>query len=122
MADADRGTVSRIDARTHERLRQRSGWGASRRAIAVAGDGVWVANRPEGTLSVISARTNEVVRTVRVGRTVGGRGVGTGAVWAASPLDLAVVRFNAATGTPHRRPSGCRASPRASPAPMTRSG
>jgi YVTN family beta-propeller protein len=96
-ADADRGVLTRIDARSRERLGTIP-VGHEPAAIAVAGNGVWVANRPDGTLSVISARTNEVVRTVRAGRSVDGVCAGAGAVWAASPIDHAVMRFSAATG------------------------
>ena len=97
VADADRGSVMRIDARSRERLRTiRVGREPS--GIAVAGEGVWVANRQDGTLSVISTRTNEVVRTTRAGRSVDGVCAGAGAVWTASPVDHAVLRFSAATG------------------------
>jgi peptide/nickel transport system substrate-binding protein len=89
--------VTRIDARSRERLRTIR-VGREPAGIAIARDGIWVANRPEGTLSVISARTNEVVRTVRVGRSVDGVCAGAGDVWAASPIDHAVMRFSAATG------------------------
>ena len=97
VADGGRGVVTRIDARSRERLRTIR-VGREPTAIALAEDGVWVANRPDGTLSVISARTNQVVRTVRIGRSVEGVCAGAGAVWAVSPIDHAVMRFSAATG------------------------
>ena len=120
VADADRGVVSRIDARSLELLRTIR-VGREPAAIAVAGDGVWVANRPEGTLSVISARTDEVIRTVPSGAASKACAPSPGPY---GPQARSTTRSCASA--PRRdaapRPSACRASRRASPAPPTRSG
>ena len=63
VANADDGTVSRIDQDRHELIRT-IGIGAPAIDLAVATDAVWVANGSDGTVSRIDPRADAVVETI----------------------------------------------------------
>jgi YVTN family beta-propeller protein len=54
---------------------------ASHGAIAVGADGIWVANRADGTVSRIDPGRNAVDKTIRVGAEPIDLVAGLGAVW-----------------------------------------
>jgi DNA-binding beta-propeller fold protein YncE len=63
VANADDGTVSRIDQDRHELIRT-IGIGAPAIDLAVATDAVWVANGSDGTVSRIDPSADAVVETI----------------------------------------------------------
>jgi DNA-binding beta-propeller fold protein YncE len=63
VANADDGTVSRIDPERHELIRT-IGIGAPAIDLAVAADAVWVANGSDGTVSRIDPGADAVVETI----------------------------------------------------------
>jgi peptide/nickel transport system substrate-binding protein len=71
--------------------------------IAVGHGGVWVANRDDGTVTRIDARSGIVSDTVRVGGRPVAVAVGPAAIWVADGAAGAVVRIDARTRTVRRR-------------------
>ncbi|MEZ5403221.1 MAG: YncE family protein [Bryobacteraceae bacterium] len=63
-------------------------------------DGVWVSNKPRGTISRLDAKTNTVTATVEVGKQpCSGIAYGFGSVWAPTCGDKSVARVDARTNT-----------------------
>ena len=97
VANAEQGTVSRVDAAAR-RVVQRITVGRDPAGVAAGGGSVWVTNSGDGSVSWINPSTNTVVRPIPVGNGPTGVALGDGAVWVANSLDNSVSRINAATG------------------------
>ena len=109
MADDRNGSVSRIDPDTHT-VRQTVTVGHGQSVLAAGRDGVWAANRQDGTISLISAATNAVVDTFRAG-SPSDVCLLDGDVWVAGASPGAVLRLDPDT---HReRPIAVGANPSA---------
>jgi YVTN family beta-propeller protein len=96
IANADAGTVTRIDRRTRQSRTTAVGSGPS--AVAVGAGGIWVVNSLDGTLTRISPTTDRVVGTIPVGNGPSGVCVAAGAVWVARAYDRSILRVDPATG------------------------
>jgi DNA-binding SARP family transcriptional activator/DNA-binding beta-propeller fold protein YncE len=102
VANADAGTVSRVDPRTR-RVVETIGTGAAASDIAVGGGAVWLASGSEGVLLRIDPHTNTVVRKINLSGPdkLAPEGVysvvtGGGAVWVGSGSG-AVLKIDPAT-------------------------
>ena len=61
-------------------------------------DGIWVSNKPKGTISKLDAKTNTVTRTVEVGKQpCSGIAYGFGSLWVPNCGDKTVARVDAKT-------------------------
>ena len=97
VADEDRGTVSRLDSKTHT-VRQTIPVGHGPSALAADGDGVWVANRQDGRLLRIAASTNEIVARHDLGGAPADVCVAGGSVWVANPARRELLRVDGDSG------------------------
>jgi YVTN family beta-propeller protein len=71
--------------------------GTAPRGVAV-GDGVWVANSGDGTVSQVDPRTLKVVQTVGIGAQATDIAAGAGGVWVATGIDNTLVQMHPRTG------------------------
>ena len=102
VSDDDRGTVSRLDPETYT-VRQTIPVGHGPSALAADRDGVWVANRQDGSLLQIAASTNEVVTgPLKLASAPSDVCLAGGSVWIAAPAARRVLRV-AGDGT-RRKP------------------
>ena len=77
------GTVEKLDARSGEAVATiRVGQGPS--AVAVSGEGVWVANGLDGSVSHIDSGAGSVAATIPVGSGPSGIAAGAGSIWVAN--------------------------------------
>jgi YVTN family beta-propeller protein len=85
LVDTQRDRIVRFDRRTRQLTAIRVG----RRpvAVSVGNDGVWTANRADGTVTLVDAATNIVRRTVEVGAEPIDLVAGLGGVWVARRTD-----------------------------------
>ena len=97
VANAELGTVSRVDAATR-RVVQKITVGRDPAGLAAGHGAVWVANSGDRSVSWINPATNTVVKRVLVGNGPTGIALGDGAVWVANSLDNSVSRIDADTG------------------------
>lgn len=102
VANAEDGTVSRIDPQTHEVVRVIGA--PSPVDLAIGVDAVWIASGIDGTVSRIDPKTNDVVAEIDLRGpdptaplTVQGVATGEGAAWASVGQKL--VRIDVATNT-----------------------
>ena len=103
VSNADKGTVTRIDAKTRTVL-QTIDVGNGPAGIAVGAGFVWVANSLDGTVSRIDPRQHggRAQQTIRVGNQPVGVAVGEGAVWVANTADKTLSRIDPESGRPGR--------------------
>jgi peptide/nickel transport system substrate-binding protein len=97
VANAEQGTVSRVDPATR-RVVQRISVGREPAGVVAADGAVWVANSGERSVSWINPSTDTVVKTVPVGNGPTGIALGLGAVWVANSLDNSVSRIDPDSG------------------------
>jgi DNA-binding beta-propeller fold protein YncE len=105
VSNGARGTVTRIDAISHERVGPPIRTGRFPTAIAVGDLYVWVVNSGDGTVARIDPREHLVVgRRTFVGRDPQDIVVAAGAVWVANRGAGTVVRLSSRTGRPLGKP------------------
>jgi YVTN family beta-propeller protein len=97
VANANVGTVSRIDPRTRAVV-ETIPVGSSPSGIAVGPRAVWVTNNGIGTVARIDPAVDRVVQTIPVGNAPAGVAVGHGSVWVANSSDGTLSRIDAVTG------------------------
>jgi len=101
LADANRGTVSRVDAGGAEA--QRIALGGSPGVAAVAGGSVWVAGVPGETVTRIDRQTEAVTQTVRLsGASTSALASGAAGLWVADTANDRLIRIDPATGDVRR--------------------
>ena len=66
--------------------------------MAVTEDSVWVASSPKNAVVQLNVKTNQVGRTVTVGKPCSGLAYGFGSIWSPSCSEHKLVRFNPETG------------------------
>jgi virginiamycin B lyase len=66
--------------------------------MAVTEDSVWVASSPKNAVVQLDVKTNQVGRTVTVGKPCSGLAYGFGSIWSPSCREHKLVRFNPGTG------------------------
>ena len=94
VANADDGTVTRIDAKTQEVEGEPIRVGQDPRELTAGGGFVWVANAKDNTVSQIDPKDGRVVgRAIPVGDDPIGIAFGAGAVWTANHQDGTVTRI-----------------------------
>ena len=103
VANADEGTVSRIDGKS-QAVTQTIDVGNGPAGIAIGAGFVWVANSLDGTVSRIDPRQRggRAQQTIRVGNQPVGVAVGEDAVWVANTADKTLSRIDPETGRPGR--------------------
>jgi peptide/nickel transport system substrate-binding protein len=99
VANAEEGTVSRVDPATR-RVVQRISVGREPAGVVAGGGAVWVANSGERSVSWINPSTNTEVKRIPVGNGPTGVALGLGAVWVANSLDNSVSRIDPESGEP----------------------
>jgi YVTN family beta-propeller protein len=99
VANAEQGTVARVDAATRRVVRSIP-VGRDPTGVATGDGAVWVTASGDRSVSWINPSTNTEVKRVPVGNGPAGIAVGYGAVWVANSLDNSVSRINAKTGRP----------------------
>jgi YVTN family beta-propeller protein len=97
VANANAGTVSRIDARSRAVV-QTVPVGSSPSGVAVGNGAVWVTDNLSQTVSRIDPAVGRVVQTTPVGNGPEGVAVGDGAVWVANSSDGTLSRIDAVSG------------------------
>jgi YVTN family beta-propeller protein len=101
LADANRGTVSRVDDGGGEA--QRIALGGSPGVAAVAGGSVWVAGVPGETVTRIDRQTEAVTQTVRLsGASTSALASGAGRLWVADTANDRLIAIDPASGDVRR--------------------
>jgi serine/threonine protein kinase/DNA-binding beta-propeller fold protein YncE len=89
-----RGTLARIDPRSVTVTAGPVGTGRRPAAVAAAGDGVWVADRSAGEVTLFDARSLRLLARVAVGRAPGDVAALDGLVWVANFGDRTLQRLD----------------------------
>lgn len=87
----------RIDPASHQ-VSQTITVGSGPRGVAVHGDDVWVANSLDGTVSRVSAQTNQETAHYDVGNTPIAVAIGEGKVWVTNGDDGTITELDATSG------------------------
>jgi YVTN family beta-propeller protein len=94
VANADGGSVSRVDPSTNKVVQTITDVGSGPSGIAIGHGFVWVTNSLDGTVAKIDPGTNTVVDTITVGNGPVGIVYAKGAVWVANTADDTITRID----------------------------
>jgi YVTN family beta-propeller protein len=100
VANQRAGTVSRVDAETHQITS--IDIGADPSALAFGEGSLWVASGERRSVSQIDPATNRVLTAIPVGNAPSGVAVAFGAVWVATAVDGTVTRIDLERGRPDK--------------------
>lgn len=92
-----RGTVLKLDKRTHRPLAPPIRVGLQPLDIAAGAGAVWVANYQSGTVVRIDPASNQLTGPIQTGRGPFGVDVGLGAVWVSNQVERTVTRIDPRT-------------------------